>query len=314
MRRDGVPRSLVTTWLATMLVCVAACAPDAPAPKQESALEQMLRSSRETIEARGIAAATGLDPIADYFIALHLKRAAEKPDSADLDRPLVLAGVRELSARQLDTLADCQHESVFLPDLPRIEPAAAARLARPGRQLFLDGLVSIDSPLARTLGNADLGLLSLGGLRSLGIAEGEVAVYLATSRGSLRLARLEKASPVVLERLAEWRGWGEGIVLSLGGLRTLTRDQAAAIARCEGWGVELDGLEELTPEIATELGKLDTPFLSLDGLTTISRETARVMSTWKRKFLSLRRVRTGDAEVRSLVEAGSVSVVWAATP
>ena len=147
--------------------------------------------------------------------------------------------------------------------------------------------------------------LSFGGLRKIGH---DLAAVLVTFPKGLHLDGLREVDVPMAEILARWDGWGEKVLLSLGGLETLEPGVARALAACRGWGVALNGLQTLSPDAARELAALDNPFLSLDGLRSLPMETAEAISHWKRKFLTLDGLTEMDPAARRLVEKGTEAV------
>ncbi len=145
------------------------------------------------------------------------------------------------------------------------------------RPLFLNGLKTLRYDAAQVL-SEHCGSLHLNGLTEDPDAW---ALGFGSYNGpNLSLNGLKEITPTTMRNLARCSS------VSLGGLRTLNPEVAAALA--QGYGnYALDGLATLSPESAKMLEQSKANTLSFDGVTAISPPVARSLAKIKVSLLSL---------------------------
>lgn len=197
--------------------------------------------------------------------AIWLTTAGTQPQAAE---------PKALTAVEATSLVAAATGALVLDSVTTLPPDAALGLARQQNGLSLDGLPQLDAAAARALalhgrlpaeGNPDLDaaalLEQLGGLFTSGEGGGPDLEGLEAMVATL----VPEAATPPAEGDADRDPW-----LSLGGLRTLPADVAAALAVHTG-PLLLDGLQTLSEETARALAA-HAGELSLAGLTSLSPE------------------------------------------
>lgn len=179
-----------------------------------------------------------------------------------------------LTSAEATSLVSAASGALVLDSVTSLPPDAALGLARQQNGLSLDGLARLDAATARALAlhgrlseegspdfDAEALLEQLGGLFTSGEDGGPDLEGLEAMVSSL----VPEAAAPPAEDAEDRDPW-----LSLGGLRTLSADVAAALAVHTG-PLLLDGLQSLSESTARALAA-HSGELSLAGLTSISPE------------------------------------------
>jgi hypothetical protein len=187
---------------------------------------------------------------------------------------MFLPDLRELPAEVAAELASTPAGSeLFLDSVAALEPEAADVLAAwPGDRLSLGTLTELDGNRAATLAGFR-GSLALDGLLSLDapVAEARATWHGAKPGQTLALDGLAKLDERTASTLAGMRGWG----LSLSGLVTLAPEVARALRPLGASFLRLNGLTRLTPELVDEMVEWSVDFVDLRGVLEVDAALAR---------------------------------------
>mgnify|MGYP006278971555 CR=1 FL=1 len=213
--------------------------------------------------------------------------AAPSPDpvaglTADRAAALVAEGGRPLSEEEilaatrlgLSGQPPAEASILAVPDVKELTPRAAAALGRyRGAVLALDGLDDLSAETAAALAefSHEDGVLDLGG----------DVPHLHPWFGFLSLGGLRTIRPEAAAALAACT-----MNLLLDDLTTLSPDVATALAAHRGV-LSLEGVRTMSGAAATALAKHRGEHLVLDGLTTLSPEAAAALARYEGARLSL---------------------------
>tara|TARA_R110002126_G_scaffold82806_7_gene202648 strand:- start:39866 stop:40774 length:909 start_codon:yes stop_codon:yes gene_type:complete len=282
----------------------------ASTPSAHRSLDSVQQWSSRMVAHQGMERMSGLDPVDDWALLLWTQRAFDDPETYPGHVPLFVHMQETIDVAMARTLVEFDGDALFFCDLRSLDAESAAVLASGPHELFFDALTELSPATARALVDGGTRRLSLKGITQLDV---ETAQVLAELDGSLHLDGLARADLATVRALAEWRGWGEQVILHLG-LTDPTVEQIETLATCEGWGIALDQITALNPERAAALGTIVRPYLSLNGILEMTTATARVIGQWRAKFLVLNGLERADAEQRALLEQGCEALSMRSLP
>ena len=263
--------------------------PEAPARASESITSEQARELVQKTESESRFGILQLSKTYEISPAVAEELAKFQGDT-------MMLGIKSLSPEVATALAKSRAENVWLHSVTSVSPEAADAIVKLPGNLYLTGLVELDSlPLAEKLA-ARPGALSFPYLKEL---RPEIAVALAKNERSLTLAGLTEVSPEVQEKLAETVGFlslpnlesvdvaslekklAAGVVL-LSRLKMLSPELAKQFTEVKGAGSFFGGiylsLAAITPEVAATFAESQNRFnLILVGSGPISDEALKVL-------------------------------------
>ncbi len=239
--------------------------PEVPARVSESIRAEQARELVQTTESESRFGILQLSKTDEISPEVAVELAKFRGDT-------LMLGIKSLSPEVATVLAKSKAENVWLHSVTSVSSEAADAVAKLSGNLFLTGLVELDSlPLAKKLASRP-GALSFPYLKEL---RPEIATALAKNERSLTLAGLTEVSPEVQAKLAETVGF-----LSLPNLRSI---KVAALEKKLAAGVVLlPKLEKLSPELAKQFTEIKGAGSFFGGiylsLATITPEVATVFA------------------------------------
>lgn len=269
----------------------------AETPTRPRTLDDFLAASAREVKRIGVQRASGLDPVGDWALMLSVERGAMHPEGQEWTWPLFVNEAATLQVEEARALSGFAGGRLFLGGLRTLDAEVAEALSGGHHELYLDGLSQLDAETAKALVSGAPKRLSLCGLRDLDV---ETAKELARLDGSLHLDGLARPELDVVRALAEWAGWGEQVIMTLGVVDP-TSEHIEAMRGCRGWGLGFPRIETMTPAMARAFAAVERPSLSFNGLEELSDETAAEIGRWRAKFLDMDRLREAtDVAVRDL--------------
>ncbi len=191
--------------------------------------------------------------------------------------PFIEPFLTQTRSPEWQRLANSFSTWLLLPALTELTPDVAAELARSKTCLSLAGLTSLSPEAARALTAAAAHRrLDLSGLKTL---SPEVAKILAGYPGSLDLSGLVDLSPESAAAIAQHPG-----DTNLAGLAELTPAEAEPFTATAKVGFQVanfSGLKSVSPELAAVLARLQIPVLRLTGIESLSVEAAAALAAFK---------------------------------
>lgn len=206
----------------------------------------------------------------------------------------------ESAAVLVKTVKDA-HDGAYvlqLDGLTTLSRASAAVLATlpENSNLCLTSISALPLDVAEALATARCSYLSLNRLAEL---PDDLAAVLAGYRaspnygGSLHLNGVKKVSREGLASLARSKVTG----LSLNGLESLSVEEAQALAEFQGRVLWLRGLRAASPEVAKALAGFRGEWLELSGLEQLSHESAKSLAAFPGDTLCLEGLRNPSDDV-----------------